>query len=110
MGDQAVAKLSQLARNGKNERILDCYKKLQNSVLLQFTSYSLMLRYFNFNHRNFNFLHRMQEVRSSKPTVVTGICDPSKSRARHHRSLLIYVYYCCLTRLPVGNVYYCCLQ
>ena len=49
MGDQAVAKFSQLARNGKNEGILDCYKKLQNSVLLQFTSYSLMLRYFNFN-------------------------------------------------------------
>ena len=28
----------------------------------------------------------MQEIRSSNPPVVTGICDPSKSRARHHRS------------------------
>ena len=28
----------------------------------------------------------MQEIRSSKPPVVTGICDPNKSRARHHRS------------------------
>ena len=29
----------------------------------------------------------MQEIRSSNPPVVTGICDPNKSRARHHRSL-----------------------
>ena len=29
----------------------------------------------------------MQEIRSSSPPVVTGICDPNKSRARHHRSL-----------------------
>ena len=28
----------------------------------------------------------MQEIRSSNPSVVNGICDPSKSRARHHRS------------------------
>ena len=28
----------------------------------------------------------MQEIRSSNPPVVTGICDPNKSRARHHRS------------------------
>ena len=28
----------------------------------------------------------MQEIRSSSPPVVTGICDPNKSRARHHRS------------------------
>ena len=27
----------------------------------------------------------MQEIRSSNPPVVTGICDPNKSRARHHR-------------------------
>ena len=27
----------------------------------------------------------MQEIRSSNPPVVTGFCDPSKSRARHHR-------------------------
>ena len=29
----------------------------------------------------------MQEVHSSNPPVVTEICDPSKSRVRHHRSL-----------------------
>ena len=29
----------------------------------------------------------MQEIRCSNPLVVTGICDPNKSRARHHRSL-----------------------
>ena len=28
----------------------------------------------------------MQEIRSSNPPVVTGICDPNKSGARHHRS------------------------
>ena len=28
----------------------------------------------------------MQEIRSSNPPVVTGICDPSKSRARHYRN------------------------
>ena len=27
----------------------------------------------------------MREIRSSNPPVVTGICDPNKSRARHHR-------------------------
>ena len=29
----------------------------------------------------------MQEIRNSNPPVVTGICNPNKSRARHHRSL-----------------------
>ena len=29
----------------------------------------------------------MQEIRSSNPPVVTGIYDPNKSWARHHRSL-----------------------
>ena len=29
----------------------------------------------------------MQEIRSSSLLVVTSICDPNKSRARHHRSL-----------------------
>ena len=29
----------------------------------------------------------MREICSSKPPVVTGICDPNKSQARHHRSL-----------------------
>ena len=29
----------------------------------------------------------MQEIHSSNSPVVTGICDPNKSRARHHRSL-----------------------
>ena len=27
----------------------------------------------------------MQDIRSSNPPVVTGICDPNNSRARHHR-------------------------
>ena len=27
----------------------------------------------------------MQEFRSSNPPVITGICDPNKSRAQHHR-------------------------
>ena len=29
----------------------------------------------------------MHEIHSSKPPVVTGICDPNKSRARNHHSL-----------------------
>ena len=29
----------------------------------------------------------MQEIYSSNPLVVTGICDPNKSQARNHRSL-----------------------
>ena len=29
----------------------------------------------------------MQEIRSTKPPVVTGICDPNKSRARQNRGL-----------------------
>ena len=29
----------------------------------------------------------MQEVRSSNPPVVTGFCDPNKSRTRHHRNV-----------------------
>ena len=29
----------------------------------------------------------MQEIRSSNPPVVTGIFEPNKSRARHHRCL-----------------------
>ena len=28
-----------------------------------------------------------QEIRSSNPPVVTGICDPNKARARHHYNL-----------------------
>ena len=28
----------------------------------------------------------MQEIRNSNPPVVTGICDPNKSRAWHHRT------------------------
>ena len=34
-----------------------------------------------------NPLDHMQDIRSSNPPVVTGICDPNKSRARYHRSL-----------------------
>ena len=29
----------------------------------------------------------MQDIRSSNLSAVTGICDPNKCRARHHRSL-----------------------
>ena len=29
----------------------------------------------------------MLEIHSSNPPVVIGICDPNKSRARHHSSL-----------------------
>ena len=29
----------------------------------------------------------MQQIGRLNPFVVTGICDPNKSRARHHRSL-----------------------
>ena len=29
----------------------------------------------------------MQEIHSSNPPVVTGICDPNKSQAQQHRSL-----------------------
>ena len=29
----------------------------------------------------------MQEIHSSNPREVTGICDPNKFRAQHHRSL-----------------------
>ena len=41
----------------------------------------------------------MQEIRSSNSPVVAGICDPNKSRARHHHSLklgskLKYLNYC----------------
>ena len=30
----------------------------------------------------------MQEIRSLKPLMVTEICDPNKSRARHHRRII----------------------
>ena len=33
----------------------------------------------------------LQEIRSSNPPVVTGICDPNKSRARHHRKVTIFL-------------------
>ena len=35
----------------------------------------------------FHHLLRMQEIHSSNPLVVTGICDPNKSWAQHHCSL-----------------------
>ena len=31
----------------------------------------------------------MQDIHSSNPPVVTGICDPSNSRARHHRTVTL---------------------
>ena len=33
-------------------------------------------------------IFRMQEIRSSNTPVVAGICDPNKSRVRHHRSFV----------------------
>ena len=36
----------------------------------------------------------LQKIHSSNPSVITGICDPNKSRARNHRSfnhLLMYI-------------------
>ena len=36
----------------------------------------------------------MQEIRSSNP-LVTGICDPNKSRARHHRSSFFVKCFIC---------------
>ena len=30
----------------------------------------------------------MQKICSSNPPVVTGICDPNKSRAQHHQTWL----------------------
>ena len=33
----------------------------------------------------------MQEIRSSNPPVVTGICDPNKFRARHHLSFKVHI-------------------
>ena len=35
----------------------------------------------------------MQEIRSPNPPVVTGICDPNKFRARHHRRNHLWFYY-----------------
>ena len=45
----------------------------------------------------------MQEIRSSKHPLITGICDPNKSRGRHHRS-----FYKCFIRphLDYGDVIY----
>ena len=31
----------------------------------------------------------MQEFRNSNPPVVMGICDPNKSRTRHHCKLIV---------------------
>ena len=33
------------------------------------------------------YLLHMQDIRSSNPQMVTGICDPNKYPGRHHRSL-----------------------
>ena len=43
-----------------------------------------MLKYFNFEP---SFKLAMQEIGSLNPLVVSGMCDPNKSPARHHRSL-----------------------
>ena len=43
----------------------------------------------------------MQEIRSSNPPVVTGICDPNKSRARHYRSLKRHLVFLTKTQMRV---------
>ena len=59
----------------------------------------------------------MQEIRSSDPLAVTGICEPNKSRARHHHSLklgsrmkYVKISHTFKTELPtkiVTNIYIC---
>ena len=39
-------------------------------------------------HYAVRYLLHMQEVRNSKPSVITGIYDPNKSRAGHHRKMV----------------------
>ena len=50
----------------------------------------------------------MQEIRSSNPPVVAGICDPNKYRARHHRSLRLgsKLKYLNLLKTLLTNVYF----
>ena len=65
-----------------------CYNRIQVSestnVIKTSGSYKCIIcHYWYFSEKRFI---RMQEIRSSNPPMVTGICDPNKSRARHHRS------------------------
>ena len=50
----------------------------------------------------------MQEIRSSNPPVVTGIFDPNKSRARHHRRIKLdvkrYLSVDAITKLMPANL------
>ena len=46
----------------------------------------------------------MQEICSSNPPVVTGICDPSKSRAQHHRNYFLAVLELCAFYIKYKNV------
>ena len=46
----------------------------------------------------------MQGFRSSNPLVVTGICDPSKSRSRHHRKRCINLNNRCVTNVTFKEV------
>ena len=50
----------------------------------------------------------MQEIHSSNPPVVTGICDPNKSQARHHRRDLYSHFTIIENSLSKGNILIVC--
>ena len=68
-----------------------------------------MVRYFNFEP-SFNCssveLLCMQEICSSNPPVVTGICDPNKSQAQHHhiRKCFFFKYIKCLKSVWINII------
>ena len=50
----------------------------------------------------------MQEIRSSNPPVVTRICDPNKSRARHHRNFYIFrIFDRYISNVVSKNIFVC---
>ena len=50
----------------------------------------------------------MQEIRSSNPHVVTGICDPNNSRARNHRNLkCVRILLICYLAAPQPTLGHC---
>ena len=59
--------------------ILQLRAKFQTAMV----SWSRFIWITNFSDHNITL--RMQEIRSSNPSVGTRICDPNKPRARHHR-------------------------
>ena len=54
-------------------------------------THKCLLRYFNFESS-----FKLWWCRASNPTVVTGICDLSKSWARHHHSINVCVFTICV--------------